>query len=281
MTTTLVRRLGSTALLVSTAFVLGACAPNLASVEIRQLVVAQPNPQIPGLCSASADPNAPKVLTSVLDVALRDNYVALALVQNNMFRSRSVDLNRPDTRSVFARHVDIELTTSAGGMLALPGGGPAFYRVPLRGDLIETAPGGLPGFAVLEIPVITAAQGAALRDRLVCTGFAAGAPPEPFCRNDSITVQVTLRPEFQTLGGDVLSSMRDATWNNVRPYSFPLTVCCGCLLTIPVGFNAACQAAMGTMAMTQINGACFVGQDSPVPCTTCGSAPQCQRTGCP
>ncbi|MBL8678827.1 MAG: hypothetical protein JNK05_06660 [Myxococcales bacterium] len=282
MNSTLTRRLASGTSLAVAAIALSACAPNYASVEIRQLVVPQPNPQVPGACFGSADPNAPKVLSSVLDLALRDNYTAIALVQNNMFRNRSVDLNRPDTRSVFAQYVDVELTTSAGQALTLPGGAPALYRINVRGDLIETAPGGLPGYGVLEMPVITATQGAALRDRLGCTGFVAGTPPEPFCRNDSITVQVTLRPTFRTLGGDILTSERSSPWTNVRPYSFPLTVCCGCLLTIPAGYTPACQpmSTMGT-TMAPTGGSCIVGQDFPTSCTTCAGQPQCQRTGCP
>lgn len=282
MNSTLTRRLASGTSLAVAAIALSACAPNYASVEISHLIVPQPNPQTPGVCSASSDPNAPKVLSSVLDLALRDNYTAIALVQNNMFRNRSVDLNRPDTRSVFAQYVDVELTTSAGQALTLPNGAPALYRINVRGDLIATAPGGLPGFGVLEIPVITATQGAALRERLGCNNFIMGAPPEPFCRNDSITVQVTLRPTFRTLGGDILTSDRNSPWTNVRPYSFPLTVCCGCLVTFPSGFDTSCQPlSMTGSAMTPTGNSCLVGQDFPSPCTVCASQPQCQRTGCP
>jgi hypothetical protein len=263
-----------------TVMTLAGCAENYASVEIRQFMVAQADPMNPSACTVNPDPGGIKLLSSVLDVALRDNYVAFALVQNNLFQTRNGDRNRPDQRSIFGESVEVELTTLDGMTLLTLPGAPSTYSVPVRSDIINAGTGGSPGYGVLEIPVITAAQGRALRERLGCTGFAPGAPPAAFCANDAITVRVTLRPTFRTVGGDTLTALRSATWKNVAPYTFPLTVCCGCLLQIPQGLDATCQAPMGSTMTGQQLSYCIAGQDFATPCTVCATRPECQRAGC-
>jgi hypothetical protein len=294
MQPTMVRKLSDSfirlalALVAAPAFAAG-CAENHASVSIRQLMVAQANPASPLACTAAPDPGAPKILTSVLDVALRDNYVAYPLVQNNLYASRALESNRPEQRGLVAQFVDVELTTVDGAnRLSLTDENgdavPSRYRVPARSDLIPPGAAGNPGFAVIEMPVIPSNVGRALRERLGCTGFAAGAPPAPFCSNDSQTIRVTLRPTFRTQGGVELSSVVGSVWENVAPYSFPLTVCCGCLLNFPPNVDRACRPTGGMAAGggtgTATTGYCLVGQDFPTLCTSCMGRPECSREGC-
>ncbi len=274
------------ALLAAPAFAAG-CAENYASVSIRQLMVAQANPASPLACTATPDPGSPKILTSVLDVALRDNYVAYPLVQNNLYASRSLENNRPEQRALIAQFVDVELTTADGASrlaLADENGAavPSNYRIPTRSDPIPPGIAGNPGFAVIEMPVIPPNVGRALRERLGCTGFAPGAPPAPFCSNDSQTIRVTLRPTFRTQGGVELSSAVGSVWENVAPYTFPLTVCCGCLLNFPPNVDRACRMTGGAMSGggTSTMGYCLVGQDFPTLCTSCAGRPECSREGC-
>jgi sulfur carrier protein ThiS len=266
-------------LAVSAVFALG-CADNAASVQIRHLVAPQANPIQPNACSLSNDPSSPKLLASVLDLALRDNYIVFPLVQNNLFSNRAAEVNRPDQRAIMAQYVDVELTTLSGALLSL-GTAPSTFRVPVNGDVIPAGVGASPGFGVIEVSAIPGAQGQALRERLGCTGFASGArPPEAFCANASETIQVTLRPTFRTVGGVELTSAVGAVWKNVAPYTFPLTICCGCLLSIPAGYNDACQpASMSSMPATTVP-YCLPGQDLPLACTDCGGAAQCSRRGC-
>lgn len=268
------------ALVAASAVMAVGCADNSASVEIRQLMLPQANPTLPGACSLSNDPSSPKLLASVLDLALRDNYVAFPLVQNNMFGNRSGELNRPDQRAIMGQYVDVELTTLAGALLSL-GATPSSYRVPISSDVIPAGSASAPSFGVIEVSAITAAQGQALRDRLGCTGFAAGAPPAPFCARTSETIQVTLRPTFRTVGGVELTSAVGAVWKNVAPYTFPLTICCGCLLQIPTGYNEACMSLSST-ATTPASSLsyCLAGQDLPLSCLACGGGPECSRSGC-
>jgi hypothetical protein len=273
----------ASALLVAPALVAG-CAENYASVEIRQFMVAQANPASPLACTVAPDPSGTKVLSSILDVALRDNYVAFPLIQNNMFQTRSAEFNRPDQRAITAQFVDVELTTADGmTRLTLSNAGapvPSSYRIPVRSDLIPAGNGTTPGFGVMEMPLIPASVGLALRERLGCTGFVAGAPPAPFCANDSQTIRVTVRPTFRTVGGQELSGAAGSTWTNVSPYTFPLTVCCGCLLSFPSNVDARCQMMMGSMSSTSTTGYCLIGQDFPTLCTSCAGRPECSREGC-
>lgn len=271
------------ALVAASAMTAIGCADNSASVEIRHLSLAQANPTLPGACSVSADPSSPKLLGSVLDVALRDNYVAYPLIQNNLFQTRSGELNRPDQRAIQAQYVDVELTTLGGALLSLAGPSgsvPSSYRVPMASDLIPAGTNSTPGYGNASLTVLTSAQAEALRERLGCTGFATGAPPPAaFCARKSETITVTLRPTYRTLGGLELTAAAQATWRNASAYTFPLTVCCGCLLNIPAGYNAACQSTTMT-TMTTTMSYCVSGQDFPTDCTTCAGQPQCSRSGC-
>lgn len=272
------------ALVAASAMTAIGCADNSASVEIRHLSLAQANPSLPGSCSVSADPSASKLLGSVLDIALRDNYVAYPLIQNNLFQSRSGELNRPDQRAIQAQYVDVELTTLGGALLSLAGPSgtvPSSYRVPMASDLIPAGTTATPGYGNASLTVLTSAQVAALRERLGCTGFATGSPPPAaFCARQSETITVTLRPTYRTLGGLELTASAQATWRNASAYTFPLTVCCGCLLNIPSGFNAACQSTTMGTTTTMTQGYCIGGQDFPTDCTTCAGQPQCSRSGC-
>jgi len=152
----------ASALLVAPALVAG-CAENYASVEIRQFMVAQASPASPLACTVAPDPSGTKVLSSILDVALRDNYVAFPLIQNNMFQTRSAEFNRPDQRAITAQFVDVELTTADGmTRLTLSNAGapvPSSYRIPVRSDLIPAGNGTTPGFGVMEMPLIPASVG--------------------------------------------------------------------------------------------------------------------------
>jgi hypothetical protein len=264
----------------SAVFAVG-CADNSASVQIRHLIAPQANPSLPGACSLSNDPSSPKLLASVLDLALRDNYIVFPLIQNNLFANRAGELNRPDQRAIMGQYVDVELTTLSGALLSL-GTVPSTYRVPVNSDVIPAGITSLPGFGVIEVSAIPGPQGQALRERLGCTGFASGAaPPAAFCANASETIQVTLRPTFRTVGGVELTSSVSAVWKNVAPYTFPLTICCGCLLAIPSGYTPGCQpATMMTAAPTTAAAYCLPGQDLPLSCTECGGGPQCSRSGC-
>ncbi len=271
------------ALVAATALTALGCADNAASVEIRHLALPTTNPSLQGSCAVTADPMASKLLGSTLDVALRDNYLAFPLIQNNMFQNRQGELNRTDQRAIVGVHVDVELTTLGGQLLSLAtatGTVPSSYRLPLNSDVIPAGNSSTPGFGTLALTVIPGPQGQALRERLGCTGFGAGVPPAPFCAQQSETIQVTLRPTFRTLGGLELTSAANAVWKNVAPYTFPLTVCCGCLLSFPQGVNAACRSTSMTMTTTTTQSYCVTGQDFPVPCTVCGGAPQCSREGC-
>lgn len=269
------------ALVAASAVLVAGCADNSASVQIRHLVAPQANPSLPGACSLSNDPGSPKLLASVLDVALRDNYIVFPLIQNNLFANRAGELNRPDQRAIMGQYVDVELTTLSGALLSL-GTAPSTYRVPMNSDVIPAGITSAPGFGVVEVSAIPGPQGQALRERLGCTGFATGvAPPAAFCSNASETIQVTLRPTFRTVGGVELTSAVGAVWKNVAPYTFPLTICCGCLLSIPSGYTSACQpATMMATTPTTTTGYCLAGQDLPLACTQCGGAPQCSRSGC-
>jgi hypothetical protein len=255
------------------------CADNGASVQFRQLTLPQANPALPGACAVSADPSAPALLSSVLDVALRDNYVAFPLVQNNLFQNRQGELNRPDQRAITGMYVDVELTTLGGVLLNL-GGTASSYRVPLNTALVPAGNATVPGFGVIQVNAITAAQGQALRERLECTGFGGAAPPASFCEQRSQTIVVTMRPTFRTVGGVELTSSVGAAWKNVAPFSFPLTVCCGCLLQIPAGFDASCTSTAMAMAPSAMQAYCMAGQDLPMSCTQCAGQPQCSRNGC-
>ncbi|MDP3276785.1 MAG: hypothetical protein Q8Q09_16415 [Deltaproteobacteria bacterium] len=256
------------------------CAENLASVEIRQFQQPIADPMNPTACVVNADQNSLKLFTSVLDLSLRDSYTAFPLIQNNLYSSRSVESNRPDQRAILPQFVDVELATLDGTtLLSLPdpAGGAAMlnrYRIPLRTDLINAGSSSGAGFGVVEMPVIPSNVGAALRARLGCDDTA------NLCARRSLTINVTLRPTYRTVGGLTISGARDSTWTNAAPYSFPLTVCCGCLVEFPgSGVDSACRSTAMT-AEAAVLGYCLVGQDYPISCLRCNGNPACQPRTC-
>ena len=255
------------------------CAENHVSVQIRQLQAPQVNTMNTSICTVPSDPMAGKLLAPVLDVATATNYLAFPLIQNNLASGRNLDINRADTRAIQGRFADISLTTVGGLGLTLAGA-PSAYRIPIVSDRIDGANGALPGFGVVEMPVIPQAQVAALRVRLGCADLVNDTTS--LCTRRSETVIVTIRPTFETTGGQVLSGS-DGPWINVAPYSFPLTVCCGCLVSFPATVDTECNPMMaGAMAAASTNqDYCILGQDFPSSCLRCRNNPACRPSTCP
>lgn len=263
-----------TSVAVATGALIG-CAENHVSVQIRGLQAPQANSMNPGICSITADPMAAKLLSPVLDVMLANQYVAFPLIQNNLASGRNLDINRADTRAIMGRFADIQLTTAGGLGLTLPGGVPSSYRIPIASDRIDGANGAIPGYGIVQMPIVGAAQVAALKARLGCDD------PAVVCGAPSMTVVVTIRPTFETTGGLTLSGS-DPPWVNVAPYTFPLTVCCGCLVSYPTNVDTNCNPIMGAMAPSTSNqDYCLLGQDFASSCTRCRGNTACSRAGCP
>jgi hypothetical protein len=249
------------------------CAENHVSVQIRGLQAPQVNAMNASICSITADPMGAKVLSPVLDVALAYQYTAFPLIQNNLATGRNLDINRADTRAIQGRYADIQLTNASGQGLTLVGA-PSSYRIPISSDRIDAANGPIAGYGIVQMPVVGPAQVAALKARLGCDDVA------NLCTRRSETVVVTIRPTFETTGGQVLSGS-DPPWINVAPYSFPLTVCCGCLVSFPPNVDANCDPLMGAMASTTNMDYCLLGQDFASSCTRCRGNPACGRLACP
>jgi hypothetical protein len=249
------------------------CVDNTVSLYIRQVQA----PLVAGaVCMVTPDPFALSIPSGTLDVALKNNYTMTPLIANQLVTRASMDLLRAETSTVNIQGFVVELREgSPDGPLV----GPAFsvyQNVVVPAALTATTP----GYAWANIQVIPPQVGDALRGA-VCqidrTGVNESCPVYRVV-SASRTILVKLTAFGASLGGNDVES---------SPFYFPVTVCCGCLITFPVDADAPATMTTGigrdcNNGMPLIGPAsCNLGQDFPVDCRYCSTAhPEfCQPRG--
>ena len=249
------------------------CVENTVSVYIRQVQA----PTVAGaLCMVTPYPLSQSISEGTLDVSLRDSYTMTPLIANQLVTRASMDQLRAETSTINIQGFVVELHEgSPEGPLV----GPAFsvyQNVVVPAALSANTP----GYAFARLQVIPPQVGVALRGA-VCQIDRTGVNEScPVYRVVSVnrTILVKLTAFGASLGGNNVES---------APFYFPVTVCCGCLITFPVDADAPATMTTGVgpdcnNGMPLIGPAsCNLGQDFPVDCRFCSSAhPEfCQPRG--
>ncbi|MDB4927908.1 MAG: hypothetical protein JWM10_392 [Myxococcaceae bacterium] len=238
------------------------CVDNTVSVFIRQIQ----RPVVTGVtCTFNNDPTSTIITEGTLDVALKDSYTLRPLIANQLVTGANMDQRRIETSFLNIEGFVIELREgSPEGPLV----GPAFSIYQNVVVPASVAPG-TPGYAATSITVIPPQVASALRSA-VCQFDTAGVTPE--CPVVRIAASVNRRILVKMTAFGSSTGQHDV---ESTPFYFPVTVCCGCLLTFPNGSDTIevdgdqrpdCNSgmAMPTCADT-------LGQDDPVDCRSCAS----------
>jgi hypothetical protein len=249
------------------------CVDNTMSLYIRQVQT----PTVSGsTCMFTSDPSSPRIAEGTLDVALRDNYTMAPLLANQLVQRASMEQQRTETSTLNIEGFVVELHEgSPDGPLV----GPAFsiyQNVVVPAAMAATTP----GYSYAQIQVIPPQVGNALRSA-VCQIDRTGVNEScPVYRVTSVNRRILVK--LTAFGASLGQNNVEST-----PFFFPVTVCCGCLITFPVDSDA--PATMTTGVGRDCNGGsaplsqatCALGQDFPVDCRLCSAAhPEfCQPRG--
>lgn len=226
-----------------------ACVDNDRSIFIRSLMFPATNRQN-GACLYQLDPNQPGQFYGTLDVGLRDNYVAVLLVGNQM-------IARADPLMATTESNRIHLNGIISRITDLDGNDIREFTQPATG-FADVGSAGTPGYGLI---------GATVVDKIAADSLAASIP-----RGGLRTLVINVKAYGKTLGGvDVESG----------EFQFPLRVCNGCLVDFSSGNDPNiqpqpnCERALTTGGATTTQLPCFEGQDEAVPCQLCKELAAC------
>ena len=190
-----------------------------------------------GDCVAVAQPEAKFLAFGVLDVSFRQNYFANLLVGNQLARQGNSEKVRTETARIALRGADVEVKRIDGSVIvAFATDGAGFVDPGSATD---------PGYGIMAAELL---------------------PPGAVSEADG-RVNVSVRVVGETLGGTSIESSE---------LIFPISICRGCLLSIPAG---AYDELLGACTGDPTEDApCIRGQDEPVDCRLCAGEPACDPT---
>jgi len=125
---------------------------------------------------------------------------------------------------------------------------------------------GTPGYGAASIEVISPQVAAALRATVCRVDQSDVSPQCPVARRTSADRRVVVS----------LVAFGDASERDVfdtTPFHFPITVCCGCLITFPTDSVLASSTVPNCDHGAPVPGLadCALGQDHPVDCRSCAA----------
>jgi hypothetical protein len=240
--------------LAAAAFAPG-CAKNDESIYIAGILAPSAN-RTNGSCTYTDDPTQARLFSSLLDVGVRDDYIAVMLVGNQMIpRGDPLD-PRAESNKIHIDGAVVRVTTPDGNEVA-----PSFTSFS-SGAVINAQNNGNPSFSSVGVAIVDGKTATALR------GLVAPGNEQEFL--------VTIRVFGKTLGGvDVESG----------EFQHPLRVCQGCLVFFPESardpsatVQPNCLKPRDPTATTTGSATpCFDGQDEATSCQSCqdGKHPAC------
>ncbi|TAK26830.1 MAG: hypothetical protein EPO40_19140 [Myxococcaceae bacterium] len=231
---------------------LGGCASD--PVLIQQMQLPE---YTPGGCTAPSNPTRSRLDRGTFDVGLRNRYVGRPLFRN------------PLTQPVIVRGVVMTIREgSPDGPLV----GPTFTAYQ---TVTLPAADGAPGYLAAEMEMIPAQVGSALRSAVCRFEPTTAACPVPRTTSVDRSLLLTITAFGETSSGSEFEA---------PPFTFPVRVCCGCLVTFspesraPEVVHRSPNCDQGSAS--QGPASCALGQDLSVDCRLCsGANPQCQPAG--
>lgn len=200
-------------------------------------------------CTARAEQDALLMSGGTLDLLLRPSYRAALLVGSHLTQRGSRDQLRTETARLSLQGATVTLTNFAGALLPI---NPNPYST-LGTGFVHPGNGVEPGYGPIFVDLVP--PGLSIPDQ---------------------TIVAKIRVFGTTLGGFELES---------NEYTFPITICRGCLISYPVSSADTTQGSQANYRCRQVSAAgeetelsaCFPGQDAEVPCDYCSAFnPACQ-----
>lgn len=239
-----------TAGVLATAFT-PACAENDQSIFIQSALAPSTNRQ-GGRCSYTNDPTQPYLFEGVVDVAIRDNYLTVLLVGNQMIGRGDGANTRAESNRAHINGAVVRVTDPNGGLIG--------EFTSLASGFVDPQINNLPSFGAISVTAIDAPTLARIAE-----GMALG---------DSKLVAANIKAYGKSVGGVDLES---------GEFQFPIRVCAGCLITT-AGRD---PAVPGCVALQEASGGsnelpCVPGQDEGTPCWLCSAdRPACREVLAP
>lgn len=231
-----------------------ACAKNESTLFVRDVKQVSAD-----TCAATADESSASWLSGVLDVSLRLEYDATLLVGSQLVDQADPTTLKTETSKIQLYATDVQVLDEDGNVYTYVDGTgaqkSAEFSTPSAG-FVNAATGGQSAFGLIGATLIDYNTAADLRAQL-------NQPSRP---ERSLVASVVVHG--RTLGGNELVT---------APFTFPIRVCYGCLVTFPpdaIEDNPKYPPinCRNSQAATDDNaGGCRLGQDEPVPCTLCKS----------
>jgi hypothetical protein len=246
------------------AMALPACAKNDESIYIAGVLAPSQTRQNGG-CTYTNDPTQPRLFDSVLDVGIRDDYLAVLIIANDMIPRGDPNAPRAESNRIHINGAVIRVTAPGGGDLV------PSYTTFSSGDVLDTQNNGNPGFQSVGVPIIDGNTANAFRTPGAIDPNFAVATADHVTQKE---VLVIIRVFGKTLGGlDVESG----------EFQHVLKVCNGCLVNYAAGNDPVqmpqpnCLKPVDPTQTSSTTLPCFVGQDEPVDCRLCNATrPACK-----
>jgi hypothetical protein len=254
-----------------------AVAPGCVANEVSFFIVQNQQPIAVGTtCTAGVDPASAHLNEGTLDVTMRDNYVMYPLFRSELQSTAMPTANRAEMRGLFVDGAVVRLyrndPTSESNRL-IPGEDPRGHTVYFTAFVPPSA-GGAVSYAVGQFELIRP-QDVAMLQAEVCAGTSTptAACPVPTYQSHPVRIYAVIEPFGHTMGEINIDA---------GPYTYPITVCCHCLVQFPPDADEPSDVHPGPDCLNGITStfACTVGQDTVSDCRTClGPAAVCQPVG--
>jgi len=225
---------------------LPACAENDQSIFVRAVLAPSQNRQN-GTCTYTDDPQQPQLLAGSADLGVRDNYLGILLVGNQMIPRGDPSNSRAESNRVHIEGGVVRVTDPNGVSIREFTSSAAGFADPQNNNT--------PDYGLIALTLIDAPTRDILLQGLTSRGL-------------TKSVVVHVKVFGKSLGGTDIES---------DEFVFPLRVCNGCLVSFPAGTSDDTRpidqrpnclltpaASGGTTTFP-----CFAGQDEVTPCNLC------------
>ena len=239
------RALTTTALAALAGCVFPACAHDDASIFIRHVMAPPTTQGTGGICFYQSDPAQPYITQGTADAALASSYSPEILVANQLTTRGSTEEVRAETSRVTIQGAIVRVVDPVDGSVQMD-------NTVLASATLDPGTGTTPSYAAVGVTMMNSA---------------ALAHFDPGSRTNPARLAVAYVKVFgQTLGGQSLES---------NEFQFPISVCHGCLVDIPVDAlkNDWCKTTHA--ASSTVLSPCRIGQDQAIDCSLCYPNPAC------
>lgn len=219
-----------------------ACAENDQSIFIRSALAPAQNRQN-NVCLYANDPTQPALAEGMLDVGIRENYIAVLLVGSQLIARGDATSTRAESNRAHIHGAVVQVKEPNGGLIG--------EFTSLATGFIDPQLNNAPSYGSVSIVAIDPPTMAKIAEGLTAA--------------QTKLVVAHIKAFGETGGGVDLES---------GEYQLPIRVCNGCLVSFASGDDPAapgvdCNLPLEGTAGGTSSRPCFPGQDEVTPCQTC------------